>query len=239
LQEIAQLRERTAILADTLAFYPKESLAMCMQLKPPSKPITHLGTWGTWEGLKEVTALASCSGTLIAGGADGYVGLLQESAADSQDLRLRQVGEGSEGIRSILDAGCLNNEYAYTVSFEAGHGQIQLWNLLRRTASSWVGSDTKGHPGMAFVAVPSAKGDLLLSTGDHDVRLWDVTAGKLNLKVSHFFDVSEPQSFAAGALKDGDFVYWDGSRLWRIPSSGALPILYAGPALANKAPPRN
>jgi hypothetical protein len=180
---------------------------------------------------EHATTMAVCSGTTIAGSKEGLVVFIPETG-DYQDQekeqRIRQVGNPEYDSRNILDVGCLGH-MAYTVSIDAGHGQIQLWDLETKAASHWVGIDSGGHPGMAFVAVGSKSGDQLLSLGDLDVRLWAVKNGQLKLVAKHFVSGSaQSQAFAAAALDSGDFIYWDGARIWKYPGNGGDPTLYAG-----------
>jgi hypothetical protein len=78
---------------------------------------------------KQATALAACNGWIIAGTDDGFVYFIPEDGDVSKDQRRRKVGNPDRQIRSILDASCLQPDFAYTVSFDAGNGQIQNGKL--------------------------------------------------------------------------------------------------------------
>lgn len=184
--------------------------------------------WPVGESLS-ATALAVCRGTMIAGTEEGRVAFAPEVGDQVADGRLRVVAKENDGIRSILDAGCLGINHAYTVSFDAGNGQLQLWDLKTKSALDWVGLESGGHPGMAFAAVPSKSGATLLSIGDGDVRLWNVGGQKLRLIAKHYPRMrGRHRSFAAAALGGGGFLYWDGARILRLTESGEEPLLFAG-----------
>jgi hypothetical protein len=121
----------------------------------PTK-IKIIGRW-TIEGY-HATALAACSGTLIVGVREGAVVLVPEAGNQERDQRIRQVGDPGRRYRSILDAACLGGEFGFTVSEDAGNGQIQLWDLATRAASHRIGYENGGHAGMAYTAVAARSG---------------------------------------------------------------------------------
>ena len=83
------------------------------------------GTWtGGEQSLHHPTALAVCKGWLIIGSEKGTVVFIPETGDPTKE-RLRQVSKQDTTYRSILDAGCLGPNLAYTVSEDASN-QIQI-----------------------------------------------------------------------------------------------------------------
>jgi len=227
LQDILQQRDSMATLNEFIAFQFKDhNFTVTQKTEPPS-----LRSEGEWvpETTFQPSALAACDGWVIVGSVEGYVEFIPEDLNKKKDRRIRQVGDQKADTRSVLDAGCIGENLAYTVSFDTGHGQIQLWDISKQIATSWVGLDSDGHPGMAYVAVPSRDGTRLMSLGDGDVRLWAVDNNKLSLVSKYYLDErSENQIFSAVALASGDFVFSSGPRLWLVPADGGDKRLYAG-----------
>lgn len=222
---LGQIREMVN-LADTLTFQFKDHNMVVSQRA--EDPAIKVDNWVTSSSFHP-TALASCDGWSLVGSKEGYVEFIHEVADADKDRRLRMVNEQKDEDRDILDAGCLGDKLAYTVSVESSHGQIQLWDMARKVAVAWAGSDTGGHPGMAFTALPSRNSTRLLSLGDGDARLWNVENQKLALVAKYYLPTDrEEQLFSAVSLDSGDFVVSDGRRLWRIPGSGGDKSLYAG-----------
>ena len=214
-------------LSESLIFqFADRNIVIDLKIGPVPFEIGH--GWIVGEDL-HATALGVCDGIIIAGAEEGSVVLTPEVGDQDREQRIRQVGNREQDIRSILDVGCLPKNLAYTVSFDTGYGQIQLWDLNTKAVLDYVGLDSSGHPGMAFVAVGSTSGEQLLSLGDGDVRIWSIEHKHLKLLSRYFVQGStQRQAFAAAALSSGDFIVWDGARLWRYVGGGDRPTLYAG-----------
>jgi hypothetical protein len=178
---------------------------------------------------RPVSALAVCNGTLMTGHDDGTIAFEAFPKHDPDAERIRRVQDDSAEFRSFLDVGCLGNDYAYSVTWEGAHGQVQLWNLATRAMVDEFGGNSHGHPGMAFSGIASTDARHFMSVGDLDVRLWTVAAGKFAFVGQHFLHESDTSSYSGAVLSGEEFISWDGIRLWRIPFNGAAPSVYAGP----------
>ena len=211
-------------LTDYFEFMFKDKNIMIWR-KNGEHPITVGRTWTGGESVYHPTALAVCKGWLIIGTEKGVVNFIPETG-DPTSERFRQVSNQDKTYRSILDAGCLGPNLAYTVSEDASN-QIQIWDLDTRAAVSWVGADHLGHPGVALAGVAAKSGAQLLSLGDFDVRLWSIENKKLKL-ISKYYPETRKQIFAGVALLSGDFIVWDGVRFWKIPRNGGPAVYYAG-----------
>ena len=219
--------DERVFLGDTLVFQFKDRNFTIS--KSIGKPLLDTGKgWLVGDHVLP-TALAACEGILVAGVDEGTVFFIPEVGDQIKEQRFRQVGDPNRDTRSVLYAGCLGGGMAYTVSFDTGNGQIQLWDLKTKAAVHSVGFGSGGHPGMAFSAIASRSGKQLLSVGDGDVRLWTVEDAHLKLVAKYFHnDGFRNRSFAAAALDSGDFVFWHGGRLWKYLATGGDPVLYAG-----------
>jgi hypothetical protein len=215
-------------LSDDITFQFKDhNLTVTNKLNEPMS-LKLAGSWAA-EDTFQPSALAACNGWVLVGSVEGYVEFIAEENSSDKEHRIRQVGDQKRETRGILDAGCVGDNFAFTVSFDTGHGQIQLWDMATQAATSWVGLGSNGHPGMAYAAVPSRDGTKLLSLGDGDVRLWAISNKKLTLVSKYYLDSDqESQIFSAVCLESGDFIFSDGRRLWRIPANGGEKSLYAG-----------
>ena len=229
LDKLLKLEDGVISLSEHIVFEFKDhNFFTSIKSGPPSVSLE--GEWTT-EPSWQPSTVAACGGWLIVGSKEGYVEFIPEAKNLDKDRRLRQVGDQKRDPRNVIDAGCINDKLAYTVSFDTGHGEIQLWDVVSRNALSWVGLESNGHPGMAYVAAASASGEELLSLGDVDVRLWKISERKLTLLSKYFLEygAEESQHFAVVSLGSGDFVLSDGQRLWRVPSDGGEESVYAGP----------
>ncbi len=182
-----------------------------------------IGSWVSGENPHE-TALALCNDVLVVGSQEGVVAFIP-TKGEASDFRYRQVGETDRELRAILDAGCLGADLAYTVSIEAGNGQLQLWDLETMAAVDVVDGANDGHFGMALSAVAGKDNEQLLSLGDGDARLWSVLDNKLVLRATHFFETGERLS--AMSVHEG-FLLWDGATVWKLGKDGGDPTWYAG-----------
>lgn len=217
-------RDALVPLTDALVFmFKDENLVSWERMDVEKVPLE-----GEWvRGSYAATALAACEDQLIVGTNEGVVYFISEHG-DSSDFRVRQISK-AKGDVSVLDAGCLANSLAFTVSYDAGN-QVQLWDLKTKTALSFVAAGKLGHPGIALAGVPGASGQTLMTLGDFDVRLWSVEARTLKLLSRYYPGTKEPIQSGA-ALPSGDFVFWDGRSLWSVPHSGAAAEYYAGQAV--------
>lgn len=198
--------------------------------KNDNRPIKVDHTWGL-EGLHP-TSLAVCKGWIIVGSAQGAVKFIPETG-DVTKARFRQVSR-KDGNYSILDAGCLGSNLAYTVSADFGN-QLLLWDLDTQVAIS-SSTDSSGHPSVALVGVASKSGSHLLTLGDFDIRLWSIENKKLKL-VSIYLPETKEWMLTALALSSGEFVVWDGETFWRVPSHGGPAAYYAGKKKAGQMKP--
>lgn len=218
----------TIQLTDTLVFQFKDrNITIERKLDPPKFDIGK-NNWIVGNQT-EATALTACGGWIIGGNADGTVYFVPETGDVKSDQRIRQVGKPGQEPRSILDAICLSADLAATVSFDTGNGQIQLWDMKTKIATSTVGYSTGGHPGMAYTITRSADAKELISIGDGDLRRWSISNNKLSLLNKYFLpSLERQQNFAVVALDGGGFAFWDGDRIMKVPAGGSEPIYYAG-----------
>jgi hypothetical protein len=216
-------------VARTFAYHFQGKTSVAIVKRTDSPPPFEVRYWNMGEHASDATALAACEGWVIAGTEHGLVTFNPENGDSEKERRVRQLGDSDRGVKSVLDIGCLRNGLAYSVSFDAGNGQLQLWDLSTRAALHTVGYLSDGHPGMAFAAVAGKSGTHLLSLGEGDIRLWSIENRRLKLIAEHAGNfAAQHQAFAATALTSGDFLYWDGKGVWRIPVDGSDPVLYAG-----------
>jgi hypothetical protein len=173
------------------------------------------------------TALAVCSGWIIAGFADGMVVFFPETGDTRRDRRIRKSTKKAGEFDKILDLGCLSSDFAYSISEDARR-QIMLWDLKTKSVIQEIEAGKGGHPGIAFVAIGARSGKHLVSLGDLDIRLWSVDNNALKL-VAKYGRQMGPSSFAVAELRSGDFIVWDGVRVLRVPLEGGPLVHYAGP----------
>jgi hypothetical protein len=179
LRDLVHQQDRVITLTDGMTFQFKDhNLTIWKKSDPPSLRLQ--GEWPTQDTFKP-SAIAACDGWIIVGSEEGYVEFISEGSQKEADRRIRQVANQSSKTRAILDAGCVGNGLAFTVSFDAGHGQIQLWDTGTQVATNWVELASNGHPGTAYVAVASGDGTRLLSLGAGDARLWAIQDKILSL----------------------------------------------------------
>lgn len=221
-------RENLVSTSDSLVFqFADSNLTINRKTQAPSFTVSV--RWSVGESL-HATALAVCSGTMLAGTEEGRVAIAPEVGDRAAEGRLRVVASSNNEVRSILDAGCLGSRHAYTVSFDAGNGQIQLWDLATKAALDSVGLRNGGHPGMAFAAVASLSGSSLLSVGDGDIRLWKIEDSKLRLVAKRYPGrIGGERLFAAAALTGGGFLYWDGAHVLKVDERDGGLSYFAGP----------
>ena len=200
--------------------------------KNNNSPIKTNGKWKV--DVRHPTALAVCKGWLILGSEEGTINFIPE-IGDSTQASLRQVSKQDNVHRSILDAGCLGPNLAYTVSEDASK-QMLLWDLDTQAVVSSVGADNSGHPGIALAGVAAKSGAQFLSLGDFDIRLWSIQNKKLKL-VSRYYPETSEIMFTGAALASGDFVVWDGESFWQIPSDGGPAFYYGGKKKAARMKP--
>jgi len=223
--EMLRYPGNTVFLSDGFYFMFKDKNSAFWK-KHEGRSIAINGAWnGTWtEGLHYPSALAVCNGWLIVGYEEGTVNFIPE-AIDPTKEKLRRVSKQDAKDRSILDAGCLGPNLAYTISEDASN-QIQIWDLKTAAAVSWVNSSI-GHPGLALAGIAAKSGMQLLSLGDFDVRLWSIENKKMKL-LSRYYPKTPKLMLTGAALLSGDFVVWYGTRFWKIPHDGGPATYYAG-----------
>ena len=203
-----------------------EAIAIWHELRNVTSEVLMLGE----EEERPVTAVAVCKNTIISGHKDGTITFKAYPKAEPDEERIRRLEADEKEIKQILDLGCLNAQFAYSITFEGAHGQAQLWDLSTQALSDEFGADTRGHPGAALSGVASQDGSHLMTVGDFDVRVWKVSSGGFTFVARHFLRERGATSYSGAVLPNGDFVTWDGQRLWQVPTTGGDPILYAGPA---------
>lgn len=183
------------------------------------------------------TALAVCGDTIVAGSSAGTVYFVP-TRGDREDTRARQLAEMAHDPADILDAGCLAHGLAYTVSFQTGNGQIQLWELGgRRLLDSVDVGPGRSSPLLTNTAVASSDGTRLLALGDLGLRLLDVREQRLT-EVGYIVLDNTQFTYAAGARGDG-FVVYDGEQLHQLSSDGkSLIPLAASPGERGSGHPR-
>jgi hypothetical protein len=205
-----------------------------MQVQPPAystQIVTPLGN-----GDERFSALAVCGDTIVAGSSTGVVYFVPVQG-DQEDARVRQLAEAGQDPADILDAGCLADGLVYTVSFQTGNGQIQLWDLAsRRLLDSVDVGPGRSSPLITIAAVASANGTQLLGLGDLGLRLLDVRGRRLT-EVGHIDLDNIHFTYAAGPYDNG-FLVFDGERLRQLSSDGNSLISLARPPGAGGNEPR-
>lgn len=170
-----------------------------------------------------LTAIAVCSGGAIVGTDSGSVFVLpgEESWRDG---RMRDLAQDDEKP-IVLDAGCLTGGIAFTIVSPETGKQIQLWDLDRAIELHSV--DDEGGPLYTYSGVASVDGKRVLSVSDLGLRVWSVENRQLTLLGKQFLQNTE-NTFSAGALADGGFMYWDGGAVWSLSSDGRRKSWFAG-----------
>jgi hypothetical protein len=191
--------------------------------KNDNSPIKTSGKWKV--DVRHPTTLAVCKDWLMVGSEEGIINFVPETGDPTKAI-LRQVSKQDRDQRSILDAGCLGPNLAYTVSEDASR-QILIWDLDTQAVVSSVSADKFGHPGIALAGVPAKSGTQFLSVGDIDIRLWSIQNKKLKL-VSRYYPETREIMFTGAARSSGDFVVWDGETFWQIPSNGGPAVYFGG-----------
>jgi hypothetical protein len=173
------------------------------------------------------TAVAICGAKTIIGTNDGTVYFLPTEGNWKEEFRMRRLRGDRDRITSVLDVGCLGSTLAYTVTVPGQYGQVQLWDLQKNVLVDSVDTDGNGLPLYTYRAIPSADGRRLLALGDTHLRVWSVETGHL-VQLGRQLMASFDDLSAATALLDGDFLLFDGYRLWTVSADGKSKTLFAG-----------
>ena len=183
---------------------------------------------------RAVSAVTICGKTLIAGHEDGTLTFQSYPAHDQESLRIRRIHDDGTEFQSILDVGCIGTDLAFSVTWYGAHGQAQVWDLSSMALIDEFGIGSTAHPGMAYSAVASADAAHLMTVGDLDIRLWTIKNAKLGFMATHWLHTPSTTSYSGAALPTGDFLAWDGVRIWQIPPDGRAPRVYAGPPATSR-----
>src|SRR5262249_8699062 len=176
------------------------------------------------------TALAVCGDIIIAGTDGGTVYFFPTDTKRNDEARIRQLSDEQQDeltrTLDIIDAGCLAGGLAFTVSFQTGNGQVQLWNVGDAVMLDNV--DTGGETNLiTFQAAASSDGKRLLGVGDTRLRVWSTERRKLEfLGQQRLPNVGN--RYTAAALRDGRFVIADGERFWTLSSDAKSKSWFAG-----------
>lgn len=214
-------------VADLRRFFFKDE-NFGVNVKGEHVPFAEMLLLPTYERERQ-SALAICGAKTIVGTDGGTVYFVPTEGdwhTDGRMRRLRSDGEPEWGS-GVLDAGCLGSGLAYTITSPGSFGQVQLWDLETGALIDKVDTDEDGFPLFTFQAVASTDGKRLLGLGDTHLHVWSVENRHL-VVLGRQLTGPLGNHRAAAALPDGDFLLFDGERLWTLTADGKSKTLFAG-----------